>query len=163
VSQYKPAAPLTPAQSLSDKQAEQTLLELHIGVALVALQPTTLAVVFVHSTHAPVFEIQYASVMLLTVKPAQVLLEPTIEQPTQTLFKHIGVLPEQSVDDTAHSTHAPVGTHFKEFGHVFLVEEQAEQTPSRVQMGRVDSLQSVFDLHATHAPDKPQYGVLPVH
>ena len=160
MSQNKPAAPFTPAQSLSDKQAEQTLLELHIGVALVALQPelaaAPLAVVFVHSTHAPVFEIQYASVMLLTVKPAQVLLEPTIEQPTQTLFKHIGVLPEQSVDDTAHSTHAPVGTHFKEFGHVFLGAEQAEQTPSRVQMGRVDSLQSVFDLQETHAPDKPQ-------
>ena len=105
MSQNKPAAPFTPAQSLSDKQAEQTLLELHIGVALVALQPelaaAPLVVVFVHSTHAPVFEIQYARVMLLTVKPAQVLLEPTIEQPTQTLFKHIGVLPEQS-DDTVH-------------------------------------------------------------
>jgi len=44
-----------------------------------------------------------------------------------------------------------VGTHFKELGQVLNLE-QVEQIPPDEQMGRVDSLQSAFDLQATHEP-----------
>jgi len=131
---------------------------LQIGVELVALQPelSSLAVL-VHSTHAPLLK-QYE-----LIRPGQVLLSKSnLVHPTHIRFIQTGVIPEQS-DETTHLltvlTHAPVGTHFNEFSHGFCLE-QVEQTPLRVQIGRVVSLQSKLVRHSTQAPSSPHNDAL---